>query len=311
MTTIALVGGAKKTRGAVQYSQADEIWTPNWSYKYEWLPRIDRLFEMHPIWIYAGTDKVAWSKPKEHWEWLQEHHPYPIYMLRQHEAVPACVRYPIEDVIECIFGGKLIRRNWEEDTEEEARFFTSSFDYMFGLAILKQEEWDIDTIELFGLEMGSDTEYRYQKYGANFFIQAAMARGIKVIVPHDTVIVKSRLYGYEGSQMIFRTDLEAALIKYDKLRIEHTSALNHIEGQYAHLELALREAVAEHGIEHKDSLEAAEALKKMSDNIRDARDMASIAAGAFQAVKHLIDEVDLEVPDYELNNIWGKTKVMT
>ena len=306
MTTIALVGGASTTRGAVQYSQADEIWTANWSYKYDYVPRIDRLFEMHPVWLYAETGKVAWSKPKEHWEWLQLEHPYPIYCLQKHPAVPAAIRYPIEDAIEEIFGNLLVARNWEEGTEEPQRFFTSSFDYMFGLAILMREEWSIDTIEIFGVEMGADTEYRYQKYGANFFIQAAMARGIKVVVPHNSVIMKSKLYGYEGAQMIFRTDLENYLAKYNTMREEGTAALNHLEGQGIHLAEKLQQAVIEHGIDHQDSKDAALAMTEHQRKIQDQRDITSIAAGAYQAVFHLIKEVDLEMPDGELHNIWGK-----
>jgi hypothetical protein len=308
MTTIALVGGASTTRGAVQFSKADEIWTANWSYKYDYVPRIDRLFEMHPVWLYAETDKVAWSKPKEHWEWLQLEHPYPIYCLQKHPDVPAAVRYPIEDVVDEIFGGLLIKRNWEEATEEEQRFSTSSFDYMFGLAILMKEEWSIDTIEIFGVEMGADTEYRYQKYGASFFIQAAMARGIKVVVPHNSVIMKSKLYGYEGAQMIFRTDLENYLAKYNTAREEGTAALNHLEGQGVHMAEELQRCVNEYGIEDDRSKLAAMIMSEHQQKMQDQRDITSIAAGAYQAVFHLIKEVDLEVSEGELMNIWGRVK---
>ena len=311
MTTIALVGGASTTRGAVQYSQADEIWTANWSYKYDYVPRIDRLFEMHPVWLYAETGKELWSKPNEHWDWLQLEHPYPIYCLYKHPAIPAAVGYPIYEVIEEIFGNLLIKRNWAEETDEQARFFTSSFDYMFGLAILMREEWDISAIEIFGVEMGADTEYRYQKYGANFFIQAAMARGIQVIVPHNSIIMKSKLYGYEGAQMIFRTDLENYLLKYNNLREEYTAALNHLEGQGVHKAEELQRCVNEYGIEDQRSIDAANTMTEHTKKIQSQRDITSIAAGAFQAVKHLIDEVDLEVPDGELVNIWGKVDAVS
>lgn len=310
MTTIALVGGAATTRGAAQYSQADEFWTANWSYKYDYVPRIDRLFEMHPVWLYAKANKETWSKPVEHWKWLQKEHPYPIYCLQKHPDIPSAVRYPIEDAIEECFGDRLIRRNWKEGTDEHARFFSSSFDYMFGLAILKQEEWDIDTIEIFGVEMGSDTEYRYQRYGGNFFIQAAMARGIKVIIPHNSQIVISKLYGYEGAQMIFRTDLENYLAKYNQAREEGTAALNHLEGQGVHLAEELQKCVQEYGIDDDRSKAAAIAMQEHQEKMQTQRDMTSIAAGAYQAVFHLIKEVDLEIPDGELQNIWGKTEAV-
>ena len=53
MKTVALVGLAETTRGAVAQSKADEIWTLNHSYAYVHLPRIDRYFDMHPWWIDA------------------------------------------------------------------------------------------------------------------------------------------------------------------------------------------------------------------------------------------------------------------
>jgi hypothetical protein len=307
MTKIALVGGAKSTRGAVHQSQADELWTPNWSYKYDYVPRIDRLFEMHPVWLYADTDKATWAKPREHWDWLQQAHPYPIYMLKEHPSVPASVRYPIEDVVREIFP-HLKRKNWEEGTLEPARFFTSSFDYMLGLAILMKDEWNIDEIETFGVEMGSDTEYRYQKYGASFFIGVAITKGIRITMPHNTVLTKGKLYGYEGAQMIFRTDLERYLTMYNEMRVEYTSILNHMEGQYSVYEQTLRNMVAEHGVEHQLSQDAAKALEEQRGKVQDQRDMVSIAAGAFQAVKYLVDEVDLDIPEVELQNIWNEVK---
>lgn len=302
---IALVGGAETTRGAVQFSQAEEIWTPNWSYKYDYVPRIDKLFEMHPVWIYADTDKEAWQKPREHWDWLRNEHPYPIYMLRKHPDVPASIRYPFEDVIRKVFK-HVKRKNWETSELTRARFFTSSFDYMLGLAILKQEEWDIDTIECFGIEMGSDTEYRYQKYGASFFIGAAAMAGIDVIMPHNSVLTKSKMYGLEGGQMIFRTDLERHLVLYNKMRVENASVMNHIEGQYAVLEQNLKNTFEKYGKDDERTKEAARELEEIQAKLKDARDMVSIAAGAFQAVKFLLDEVDLEIPDIKLQNIWSE-----
>ena len=307
MTTIALVGGAKSTRGAVHYSQADEIWTPNWSYKYDYVPRIDRLFEMHPVWLYADTDLATWAKPREHWEWLQQEHPFPIYMLTDRPEVPASVRYPIEDVIREVFPN-LKRYDWEKKEHLQARFFTSSFDYMIGLAILKQKEWNITHLETFGVEMGADTEYRYQRHGGNFFLGAAVTRGIQVTMPHNSVLLKSKMYGYEGGQMIFRTDLERYLTMYNSMREEYSAVLNHLEGQHDEMERTLQSRFQEFGMEDARTKEAADRLEKHRKTVQDQRDMVSIAAGAFQAVKYLIDEVDLEVPTGELQNIWNQIK---
>ena len=273
MRSVALLGGAETTRGACKDSRADEFWTINWAYKYDWVPRIDRLFEMHPIWLYQNTvDKPEWRKPREHWEWLKQEHPYPVYMLRDLPGVPSCVRYPIEAVTEDIFGRRLLRN------EEPSDFYTSSLDYLMGLAI--HEKWDV--IELYGFEMGSATEYRYQREGATFFIGVALGRDITVKRQPNSVLLRAKRYGYEGGQMIFRQDLEQAFNKYAEMRRDLMAKLQHMEGQAA----ACKDDVPQ---------ELAQALQS-------ARDMAAIAAGAYQAVEYLIRHVDLEEPEIELTN---------
>lgn len=274
MRTVAILGGAPHTRDAVWQSSADEIWTMNWSYKYDYVPRIDRLFEMHPIWLYAGTDKPQWRKPREHWKWLQEKHPYPIYMLGQLPKIPSCVRYPIEQVTEHIFGGLL-------KGEKPSDFYTSSADYMLALAIF--EEWDV--IELYGIEMVADTEYRYQKEGVCFFIGFALAKGIVVKLQSNSVLMKAKKYGYEGGQMIFRQDLEAALAGYDKMRNEAVTRVQHTEGR-----------IAEASRNGSDDKHLAELQQILESETR----LALQASTAYQVTDYFIKHVDLEEPEMKL-----------
>ena len=284
MHSVALIGLAKVTREGIRQSSADEFWALNWSYKYDFIPRIDRLFEMHPVWAYAGTKKKEYKKPREHWKWLQEPHPYPIYMLHQLPSVPACVRYPIEAVTADIFGDRLIYGDEPRD------YYSSSFDYMMALAIY--ERWDI--IELYGFEMGSITEYRYQREGAAGFVMAAVARGITVKRPRNSVLLRAKRYGYEGGQMIFRQDLERFLEHYEEQRRDEMARLQNLEGQHA--------AFQANGADE-------ESVSELLTKIREQRDKAAIAAGAYQAVSYMIREVDLEEPELELINPFETVKL--
>lgn len=280
MKTVAFIGGAEETRGGHAQSSADEFWTLNWSYKYPWLKKpITRLFEMHPIWLYAeAPEKDEWRKPRQHWEWLQEGEKgYPIYMLADIPQVPSCVRYPIEDVSEHIFGERLIYGKNPHD------FFTSSFDYMLALAIYE----GFDVVELYGFEMGSVTEYRYQREGAAFFIGAAVSRGITVTRPEGSVLLRAKRYGFEGGQMIFRQDLERLLVHWKQKHERAFAQLQYYEGKIA--------AINENGKDPDALLEASTEMQKV-------RDKVLITSGGLQLLEYEIGHIDLEEPELKINN---------
>ncbi len=269
MRRLALLGGAEETRGGVWDSQADEIWTVNWFYLYDWVPRVDRLFEMHPVWLFTYNEQAEWQKPRDHWQYLHQPLPYPVYMLADIPEIPACIRYPIEDVTAYLFGERLIKgRNLQD-------FYTSSFDYMMALAI--HEKWDV--VELYGFEMGSLTEYRYQREGGAFFIGQAVARGIQVILPEKSVLLRARRYGYEGGQMIFRQDLERLHDKWEEKHRDATGRVQYWEGRCA-------------GNDDENAHE----------QLRLAREDALITSGGLQLLNYEIRFIDLEEPEISIIN---------
>jgi hypothetical protein len=270
MRRVALLGGAEETRAGVAQSKADEIWTLNWSYLYDYVPRIDRLFEMHPVWLYATTDKEEWAKPRKHWDWLRtQPRDYPVYMLRHIPEVINCISYPIDEISAYLFGDLLSRGGQAQD------FFSSSFDYMMALAIY--EGWDV--IELYGFEMGSLTEYRYQREGAAFFIGQAIARGIRVEMPRKSVLLRARRYGYEGGQMIFRQDLELIHGKWQERHRDAMARVQYYEGRMSE-----------------------NATDENADKLRLAREDALISSGGLQLLEYQIRFIDLEEPELELKN---------
>lgn len=280
MSTLALLGGAEPTRGAIVNSNAEEIWTMNWFYLYDWVPRIDRLFEMHPIWAYGQTGKPEHAKIKDHWKWLQENKTtYPIYMLKNVPSISSCIQYPLKEVTECVFGRKLLRNDNPTD------FYGSTVDYMIALAIYESatgiKSWD--RLELYGIEMGSMTEYRYQREGSAFFIGRAM-QYMSVVLQPNSILLRSKKYGYEGSQMIFRQDLERMLEQFVQKKLEASARLQHAEGRLS--------VVVETG--------SREEIQSANMDVMKARDDLMIASGAEQTVVYQIREIDLEEPELEL-----------
>jgi len=193
MKSVAIVGFSDKTLPFLSASKADEIWTLNHAYLCVGgkIPRIDRLFEIH---------KKDWflrkeiPKSKAYWEWLQEQHEFPVYMQHKFKAVPSSVAYPMKDVVKDLFPN-LLRRVGDKYVSEP--YFTSTAAFMIALAIHELTGVKGAQIELYGIDMESDTEYGYQKPGGEFMIGLAVGRGIKVIRPEPSELCRSPLYGYD------------------------------------------------------------------------------------------------------------------
>lgn len=280
MSRVALVGGASETRWMLEKSRADEFWTVNWSYNYDWIKRIDRLFEVHPAWLYASVDKPEWKKPRDHWDWLTKHVGYPVYMQRKLPSVPESIEYPLEEVISSIFGDRLLTLT-KDGEYIPGDIFGSSMDYMMGLALLE----GFDEIEVIGIEMGSNTEYRYQRESFAVWTGIAIGRGVRVIRGQGSSLFRIKRYGYEGGQMIFRQDLERL---YEKRSEEYMVALARVQ----HFEGRLAEVLED----------TQELPQEMADEYRDLRDDLTIKLGWKQSLEYLIKSVDLQEVEDKIEN---------
>lgn len=193
MPSVALVGFASATREHVYKSKAEEIWSLNMLHSSLNMRRIfplnvSRLFEIHPVWM---LKKDWYTIDNDHWGWLTriKHH-YPIYLIDEHPDIHNGVKYPLDQIVD-----KYLTRIWRGD--ERVRYFTSSLCYMIALAIYE----GFDRIEVYGFEMGSDTEYVYQKAGAEFWLGIA-SQYAEIYLPPDGLLLQSKLYGFEGGQLV-------------------------------------------------------------------------------------------------------------
>ncbi len=203
MKSVAIAGFAFTTLDALKDSQADEIWTLNHAFLMAWaFPRFDRVFEIH---------KLDWAlrpelpKSGEYEAWLKEPHPFPIYMQEASPEYPASVRYPFEEVCADVFG-KLLRGG------EMNPYFTSSFSYMLALAVYEKFE----RVELYGIEMATDTEYYFQKPSGELMIGVALGRGVEVVLQPQSKLCRAQLYAYDRVPAVERTRAEYLLGLYQK-----------------------------------------------------------------------------------------------
>lgn len=201
MTTLCIVGSHPRAKETFDFDRSDcEIWVFNEALRMEWVKRADAVFQMHL--------EAIWRNPKNrndpnHYEWLKSGQTPTVYMQEQYPDVPRSVRYPLED----IRAELLPRFEWTSKDRTGRDYFSSTFCYAFALGILKR----YDVIEIHGVEMETDTEYRYQRDGLTFWLGLALGRGIEVRAFCN--IFDFPLYGYEGEATLDNDEFDRRVIE--------------------------------------------------------------------------------------------------
>ena len=214
MRSVAILGFSPLTLPFVKNSKADEYWSLNHVFLLDGLniPRVDRLFELHKrTWYLRGEQQ----KSKKYSKWLKKEHPFPIYMQEAElnpKLIPSGVRYPLEEICKELLSG-LVRVDKDNMETIKEMYFTSTVAFMMALAIYEK----FDQIELYGVDMDSDTEWGYQKPCGEFWVGIALGRGIKVIVPEPSSICSAPVYGYEVVPYIDKLDVNAVLKGYQEM----------------------------------------------------------------------------------------------
>ena len=290
---VALYGGGFTRTLILDHPLVDddcEIWSGNYVWQ-KWgqtvFSELDRCFDIHATEILEG---YTGESDREHFEWLQERHPFPIYMMDPDERFPSAVRYPYEAVSEDIFS-KVYRG------KDQKRAFGSTIDFMAALAMHEGYDW----IGYFGIEMTAGTEYRYQNPDAHFHLGFAAGRDVTTWVPDDPRcnLLKRQVYAYEGYQMVSRHTLENLLKDYEAQRREWVDAANSWTGAYRLAVGQLQELRAKSSDVPKIHAAQDEA-QELGDKVRNSRETAAEAQGMMKAIEHLISIIDLEEPDTKL-----------
>ena len=182
--TVAITGMAATSCSLAPFDDEDvELWGLNEGHAFKWMKRATRWFQIH------GSDSwkryIAKREVRGHFNWLKKNTwEIPIYMQHQQEIIPNSVSYPLHDVVGKVFPN--FRRG-----EDTVKYFTSTFAYMMGIAVLE----DFERIEIYGFEMADDVEYVKQKACAEFWLGYAMGKGIEIYTPPGKQIMWSALYG--------------------------------------------------------------------------------------------------------------------
>lgn len=176
-----------------------DIWVFNEALKMEWVKRADAVFQMHL--------EAIWRNPKnrndpEHYKWLASGETPTVYMQDVYPDVPKSVRYPLDEIKQTL----LPRFSWHGKQRDGKTYFTSTFCYALALAIYAAQ---YKTIEIHGVEMETDTEYRYQRDGVTFWMGIALGRGMTVKAFCN--FFDFPLYGYEGEATLDNDEFDRRL----------------------------------------------------------------------------------------------------
>lgn len=169
MKKIALCGSAPSSVALTPFDDPSwEIWACSPG-SYPHLKRCDMFFELHrwePKESWFSTDYISFLKGLS----------VPVQMFDVQPDIPGAVLYPAEDMMR----------------EFGPYFFTSSLAWMAALAIMS----GADAIGFWGVDMSAQEEWEGQRGGCQYFIQRARERGIAVIAPHESDLLRpSPLYG--------------------------------------------------------------------------------------------------------------------
>jgi hypothetical protein len=155
----------------------------------------DRWFEIHNIWLDQGSNKMVRRELFDFrgtpiMDYMQglANLKIPVYMQRWWgDLVPNSVPYPLQDIINYFANEKGFGL-------QIARYLTNSITHQIVLAIYE----GFKEIQVWGVDMAVGSEYHVQKPSCEFWLGVAAGMGIKVVLPQEADLLKTRfIYGFE------------------------------------------------------------------------------------------------------------------
>jgi hypothetical protein len=225
--TVAIIGTHPDTSKQFDFDRTDcDIWVFNEALKEDYFKRADGVFQIHKPTIWRSSTN---RNDPNHYQYLKSQTESIIYMQDKYNDVPLSERYPLQEILDRYPTAK--------------RYFTSSVAYALALAIYK----GYTKIEVYGVEMETNTEYAEQRPGVAYWVGFANGLGIEVDF-HSKSFFRAPLYGYDGDTYI--------LVEHYEWRINELA--KHVQGAYeamADVQMKIAELLGEFVKSYKTNLE--------------------------------------------------------
>ena len=182
-----------------------EVWKINEAYRldeyYDRKSRATRWFQFHQRWDFTRRKNVD-SKGTDHWTWLRKPHAFPIYMQQKWEDIPNSVAFPLDDIVRDLLG---------EAVPYHFNFFRNSLAYLIAFAT-----WlGFKEVGIYGWELASDTELKYERPSALFWLGGLAARigadNIELPIGSKLLAGGHRRYAYDDVPAVNRMHIESSL----------------------------------------------------------------------------------------------------
>lgn len=183
--TLVILGSYPHTRGLFDFKRTDcDIWVFNEAMSQEWVKRADAVFQLHIPTIWRNPNNR--NDPK-HYEWLKSTN-VPVLMQEKYGDVPASFEFPKDKILSDFPNAK--------QNGEPIREVACSPAWALAYAIYL----GYPKIEIYGVELASNTEYTYQQGNFKYWLGVAVGKGIDVNI--HSQMFNAPLYGYEGEVFI-------------------------------------------------------------------------------------------------------------
>jgi hypothetical protein len=176
---LAIVGAHRDTRDDAPYDDLDyDIWSISNYANAEWMKRSTAVIEIHQPVLYTQH-----PDDREYWGYLKNTDAV-VYMLSMHNEVKNAKFYPLPEIRKELLSNIFLHG-------EPVDNLGSSIDYALALGIYLK----YNVIDVYGVEMGIDSQYMTQRPGFGFWTGLAAGRGITVNINCTTDIFPKFLYG--------------------------------------------------------------------------------------------------------------------
>jgi len=192
MHKLAIVGSHPATREGAPYDDPEyDIWGFNEACQLPWMKRWTACMQLHREISY--TSLTNWVN-KNHWTWLQEDHGKDsvIWMQEYDCRVPNSQKYPLDEICKEYPAFSPLKA--------DDHWFTSTASYALALAMFLGYK----TVDIYGVELSSNTEYSYQLQNWIYVIGVAKGAGLTVNLHSGREHFQDRLYAYQGEIQIER-----------------------------------------------------------------------------------------------------------
>ena len=146
-----------------------------------------------------------------HAKWLTQKHPFPIILQEIQPDIPSSMAFPLQESI-----------------KQFGTYYRSTLAYVVTFALLAGYK----KLEIYGFEMGSDSEYWGQRANACYLIGKARGMGLEVYVPPTSGILTGIRYAYSNNFVGARQDLEVNISKAQNNRALAEGQAQSLQGEY-------------------------------------------------------------------------------